>query len=341
MCNLLSLAVPSSVALALGALTLWHAALITRGETSIERHINKKERQRLQKKGKVSTARGAGGTARAEPDVMCVSPACRSSGTPTVMVAGITGRCSWVWTCQGKAPGKPLPGKVAAQQRVGVLGHWGSLGWLGQSRTASVLCSVLLRALQGMEDPGISCLVAPQPCLVASSGLPGSPLPREPWLRSSAIVAAQGHGLTALARLRRAEKSETSAFCCVLLLSPQALAHPRPAALSSPAPWDGPELGPASLRDRAAHAAPGHLRPGCCRRPSSQAGERTRDLLRHCGSLWPECLAEGGCWYTPLTGARATGNRLDSVGAWTPALSAPWGLQAAPGERRQSCRSPL
>ncbi|XP_071604618.1 palmitoyltransferase ZDHHC16 isoform X6 [Heliangelus exortis] len=41
----------SSVALALGALTLWHAALITRGETSIERHINKKERQRLQKKG--------------------------------------------------------------------------------------------------------------------------------------------------------------------------------------------------------------------------------------------------------------------------------------------------
>lgn len=47
------------MALALGALTLWHAALITRGETSIERHINKKERQRLQKKGKVSV--GAGG----------------------------------------------------------------------------------------------------------------------------------------------------------------------------------------------------------------------------------------------------------------------------------------
>uniref|UniRef100_A0A674I2A2 Palmitoyltransferase n=1 Tax=Terrapene triunguis TaxID=2587831 RepID=A0A674I2A2_9SAUR len=43
----------SSVAVALGALTLWHAALITRGETSIERHINKKERQRLQKKGRV------------------------------------------------------------------------------------------------------------------------------------------------------------------------------------------------------------------------------------------------------------------------------------------------
>ena len=63
MCNLLWL-VPSSVALALGALTLWHAALITRGETSIERHINKKERQRLQKKGKVSTAPRVGGPAR-------------------------------------------------------------------------------------------------------------------------------------------------------------------------------------------------------------------------------------------------------------------------------------
>ncbi|XP_040110743.1 palmitoyltransferase ZDHHC16 isoform X5 [Oryx dammah] len=43
----------SSVALALGALTAWHAVLISRGETSIERHINKKERQRLQAKGRV------------------------------------------------------------------------------------------------------------------------------------------------------------------------------------------------------------------------------------------------------------------------------------------------
>ncbi|XP_068256131.1 palmitoyltransferase ZDHHC16 isoform X8 [Nyctibius grandis] len=91
----------SSVALALGALTLWHAALITRGETSIERHINKKERQRLQKKGKVSAAHRAGGPAGAEPDMRCVSLACRFSGTPTVTAAGITGRCSWAWTCQG------------------------------------------------------------------------------------------------------------------------------------------------------------------------------------------------------------------------------------------------
>ncbi|XP_055109479.1 palmitoyltransferase ZDHHC16 isoform X9 [Symphalangus syndactylus] len=43
----------SSVALALGALTVWHAVLISRGETSIERHINKKERRRLQAKGRV------------------------------------------------------------------------------------------------------------------------------------------------------------------------------------------------------------------------------------------------------------------------------------------------
>ncbi|KAM4704279.1 palmitoyltransferase ZDHHC16 isoform 3-T3 [Rhinophrynus dorsalis] len=42
----------SSVALALGALTLWHAMLITRGETSIERHINKKERKRQKSIGK-------------------------------------------------------------------------------------------------------------------------------------------------------------------------------------------------------------------------------------------------------------------------------------------------
>jgi len=73
MCNLLWL-VPSSVALALGALTLWHAALITRGETSIERHINKKERQRLQKKGKVSSVPGVGGLARSRLDVHLPGP---------------------------------------------------------------------------------------------------------------------------------------------------------------------------------------------------------------------------------------------------------------------------
>ncbi|XP_030631151.1 palmitoyltransferase ZDHHC16B [Chanos chanos] len=43
----------SSVALALGGLTLWHAVLITRGETSVERHINRKETKRLKEKGKV------------------------------------------------------------------------------------------------------------------------------------------------------------------------------------------------------------------------------------------------------------------------------------------------
>ncbi|XP_021517096.1 palmitoyltransferase ZDHHC16 isoform X3 [Meriones unguiculatus] len=49
----------SSVALALGALTIWHAVLISRGETSIERHINKKERRRLQAKGRALADPGA------------------------------------------------------------------------------------------------------------------------------------------------------------------------------------------------------------------------------------------------------------------------------------------
>ncbi|XP_047208164.1 palmitoyltransferase ZDHHC16A isoform X2 [Girardinichthys multiradiatus] len=43
----------STVGVALGALTVWHAVLISRGETSIERHINKKERQRIAAWGKV------------------------------------------------------------------------------------------------------------------------------------------------------------------------------------------------------------------------------------------------------------------------------------------------
>lgn len=43
----------STVGVALGALTIWHAVLISRGETSIERHINSKETQRLAKRGRV------------------------------------------------------------------------------------------------------------------------------------------------------------------------------------------------------------------------------------------------------------------------------------------------
>lgn len=43
----------SSVAVALGGLTLWHIILISRGETSVERHINRKETRRLREKGKV------------------------------------------------------------------------------------------------------------------------------------------------------------------------------------------------------------------------------------------------------------------------------------------------
>lgn len=44
----------STVGVALGALTVWHAVLISRGETSIERHINMKEAKRMAKRGKVS-----------------------------------------------------------------------------------------------------------------------------------------------------------------------------------------------------------------------------------------------------------------------------------------------
>lgn len=44
----------STVGVALGALTIWHGVLISRGETSIERHINIKETKRLAKWGRVS-----------------------------------------------------------------------------------------------------------------------------------------------------------------------------------------------------------------------------------------------------------------------------------------------
>jgi palmitoyltransferase len=41
------------VLIALGSLTLWHARLISRGETSIEANINKAEKKRLAEKNKV------------------------------------------------------------------------------------------------------------------------------------------------------------------------------------------------------------------------------------------------------------------------------------------------
>ncbi|XP_068183328.1 palmitoyltransferase ZDHHC16A isoform X2 [Antennarius striatus] len=43
----------STITIVLGALTCWHAVLITKGETSIERHINSKEAERMANKGKV------------------------------------------------------------------------------------------------------------------------------------------------------------------------------------------------------------------------------------------------------------------------------------------------
>lgn len=50
----LTVVICSTVGVALGALTFWHAVLISRGETSIERHINKKEMKRMASRGKVS-----------------------------------------------------------------------------------------------------------------------------------------------------------------------------------------------------------------------------------------------------------------------------------------------
>jgi len=43
----------AGVLIALGSLTLWHARLISRGETSIEANINKAETKRLAEKNKV------------------------------------------------------------------------------------------------------------------------------------------------------------------------------------------------------------------------------------------------------------------------------------------------
>ena len=44
----------SGVTLALGLLTLWHARLISYGETSIELHINNSQRKKYKKKDLVS-----------------------------------------------------------------------------------------------------------------------------------------------------------------------------------------------------------------------------------------------------------------------------------------------
>lgn len=42
-----------AVVVALGTLTTWHAKLITRGETSVEAHINQSERKRLLLQNKI------------------------------------------------------------------------------------------------------------------------------------------------------------------------------------------------------------------------------------------------------------------------------------------------
>ncbi|XP_077992527.1 palmitoyltransferase ZDHHC16-like [Glandiceps talaboti] len=50
-CILLEFFLCSGVVVALGALTMWHVRLITRGETSVEAHINRSETKRLKKLG--------------------------------------------------------------------------------------------------------------------------------------------------------------------------------------------------------------------------------------------------------------------------------------------------
>jgi palmitoyltransferase len=42
----------TAVLIALGTLMTWHAKLISRGETSVESHINKSEMKRLSAQGK-------------------------------------------------------------------------------------------------------------------------------------------------------------------------------------------------------------------------------------------------------------------------------------------------
>lgn len=80
----------SSVAVALGGLTLWHAILITLGETSVERHINKKEVRRLKEKGKV---RFIGFTQ--------ISTRCTSLELTTKACFSLV-RCSGIHTIMGK-----------------------------------------------------------------------------------------------------------------------------------------------------------------------------------------------------------------------------------------------
>ena len=48
----------SGVTLALGLLMLWHGRLISRGETSIEMHINSSQRKKYKKKNLVSQISG-------------------------------------------------------------------------------------------------------------------------------------------------------------------------------------------------------------------------------------------------------------------------------------------
>ncbi|KAG9346128.1 hypothetical protein JZ751_007946 [Albula glossodonta] len=94
----------TSVAIALGGLTLWHAILITRGETSIERHINCKETKRLKEKGKKPTSFWE--NQQLESTLWCGE---EKSLVDSSSVA-IWPRPLWRWTDVGLVPSKKRPG---------------------------------------------------------------------------------------------------------------------------------------------------------------------------------------------------------------------------------------
>uniref|UniRef100_UPI00358FAE4C palmitoyltransferase ZDHHC16-like isoform X2 n=1 Tax=Myxine glutinosa TaxID=7769 RepID=UPI00358FAE4C len=79
----------STVASVLGLLTAWHAVLISHGETSVERHINRKERRRLCKEGQATCF------SMVIPAQLMPAVCARFSGIPMIMVLRTTGKCFW------------------------------------------------------------------------------------------------------------------------------------------------------------------------------------------------------------------------------------------------------
>ncbi|XP_074882298.1 palmitoyltransferase ZDHHC16 isoform X5 [Buteo buteo] len=144
----------------------------------------------------------------------------RSSGTPTVMGAGIIGRCSWVWTCQGKAPGKPLLGRwwLSSTWRCWDRGSPWAAGAEQDSKHSLLSAALGFARHRGPVHQAALWLLSPAQGQALAYP---APLCQESQQRSTAIMAARGHGLTALAQLCRAEKHQ--AFR--LLLWPHSSPH--------------------------------------------------------------------------------------------------------------------